>query len=583
MTGVRVPACRTGRMVGLAVAGWLVHAGGAAAFPLLEPTNADTGATATGGGGELAAPDAQDLRHQLQLANGLAAPPGGGWTIVPRLDVQEALNDNVFQVHSPRRADLTTYISPGIAIAGETSHLQLTVNYSPTLEMFMVNGSQNALTQQLNATGLLTLIPDRLYVDLRAIAGVQATSGLLGGYGTLGSAGTAAVSLGGLNGVSGNGLGLTKSNRTQTMSAGISPYVVGRLGSYGDYRIGASLDVSHLDNANGFAVLPLAGGGTSPQTLVTTQQVAHFSSGDYLTAFQDAVDVNFSQSNTTYEQGTNGAIGAALLTGTNASQSETASDQLTWHYDQAIALFASLGWENIRYSGSNGLNVNDATWSVGATLTPNPDSYLTVSYGHQQGADSLTVNAHYLATARTVISANYGSTVGTQLQNLQRQLDLATANGNGGLVNRQTGGPLFNSNNLLNVQPGVYRFNTLSLNTSTTLDRDNISLGVSYTQQSGVGSGQFSGTSTTGGTATAQWIHSLTPVMTLSGALSYSRQDYAGGGGLVQSVSASAVLQYILSETLSTSLRYVFSNQMSSVPSQSLYQDLLIAGFTKQF
>ncbi len=571
-------------MVGLAVAGWLVHAGGAAAFPLIEPTNADTGAAASGAGGtELAAPDAQDLRHQLQLANGLAAPAGGGWTIVPRLDVQEALNDNVFQVASPRRIDLTTYISPGIAIAGETSHLQLMVNYSPTLEMFMVNGSQNALTQQLNAVGLLTLVPDRLYVDLRAIAGVQATNGLLGGYGTLGSAGPAAITAGGVGGVIGNGLGLTKADRTETVSAGISPYVVGRVGSYGDYRIGASLDVSHQANANGFAVLPFGGSGTAPQTLVTTQEVAHFGSGDYLTTLQDSLDLNLTQSNANYDQSNNTTLAAALLNNSTASQSETISDQLTWHYNQTIALFASLGWEVIRYSGSNGLNINDATWSVGTTLTPNPDSYLTVSYGHLQGGDSLTMNGHYLVTARTVVSASYASTIGTQLQNLQRQLDLATASGNGGLVNGQTGGTLFNSNNLLNVQPGVYRFNTFSLNTSTTLDRDNISLGISYTKQAGIGSGQFSGTTTTGENATAQWIHSLTPVMTLSGAVSYSRQDYAHGGGLVQSVAAGAVLQYILTETLSTSLRYVFSNQMSAVPGQSMYQDLLIAGFTKQF
>lgn len=580
MAGARVPTRRTRRMVGLTVAGWLVHAGGALAFPLIEPTTADTGV----GGTELAAPDAQDLRHQLQLANGLAAPAGGGWTIVPRISVQEALNDNLFQVNSPRRADLTTYVSPGIAIAGETSHLQLTVNYAPTLEMNMINGSQNSVTQQLNAIGLLTLVPDRLYVDLRAIAGVQATNGLLGGVGSLGNAGIAPVSSGGLGGLSGNGVGLAKNNRTQTMSFGISPYVVGRLGHFGDYRIGTSVDVSHSSSASGFLVLPFTG-GTAPQTLLTTQQVAHFSSGDYFTNLQDSLDISLSQSNSSFDQTVPSAPGLNVPNNTTTSRNDTVTDQLTWHYSQTVALLGSLGYENIHYSGANGLDIHDITWSVGTTLTPNPDSFITLTYGRQQGADAFNLNANYLLTARTSISASYSNTVGTQLQNLQRQLDLAGSNGNGGLVNGRTQGALFNGSNLLSVQPGVYRFSSFSLNTTTTLDRDTISVALSYTKQTSVGSGQFNSTnsSTTGGYASAQWIHSLTPAMTLSGGVSYSRQNYSNRGGLAQTVSAGAVLQYTLSETVSTSLRYVFSSQSSSTPGLSFYQDLLIAGITKQF
>lgn len=578
MTRARVPIRRTARLVGLAAAGWLAHAGAARAFPQFDPTNADTGAGA--GATDLAAPDAQDLRHQLQIANGLAAPPGGGWTILPRIDVQEMLNDNIFQVSGPRRWDLVTYVSPGIAIAGETSHLQLTVNYSPTLEMYMQNGSQNALTQQLNAIGLLTLVPDRVFVDMRALAGVQATNGILGGMGTLGSGGVASVAVGGTGSVTGNGLGLAKDNRSQTMSFGASPYVLGRLGSYGDYKVGASVDVSHVTNANGFVVLPFSGGGGTAQTLVTTEQMARFTSGDYFTVVQDQLDLHLSQSNGSYDQGSTPAV--ALINQSTTSTRQTASNQVTWHYNESIAVFASLGYENIRYTGLNGLDINDMTWSVGATLTPNQDSFLTLSYGHQEGADSLTMNARYALTARTTVSASYSSTVGTQLQNLQRQLDLATSNGNGGLVNGQTGGTLFNNNNLLNVQPGIYRFNSLTLNTTTVLDRDVINLAVGYTKQNGVGSGLFSGTSSESKYGSVQWIHQMTPAMTLSGAASYTTQTYTVGGN-TQSVAGSAVLQYILSDTLSTSLRYMFTDRTSPVPGQTMYQNLIIVGFTKQF
>lgn len=571
----RETQCRIMPIAVMAAAGWLVQAAGAEAFPLLDQGSAGTEAAAPS---ELSPSDAQDLRHQLQLAGGLAPPPGGGWTIIPSVSLQEAFNDNIFQVHSPRRADLTTYLSPGIAIAGDTSRLQLTARYSPMIEINAINGSQNALTQQLNAVGRLTVVPDRLYIDLRAVAGVQATNGLLGNYSSLGNAGPATASTSGLGTAAGNGIGLAKNNRTQTWSAGISPYTVGRLGSYGDYRIGGSVDVSHSASANDFFAVPF-GGGNSTQSLVTTQQVAHFSSGDYLTSFQDQLDVNLSQSQTKNDLQNSQPF---LTDGTTSSNRESISDQLTYHYNQTWAFFGSLGWEVIKYSGSNQLNINEGTWSIGTTVTPNPDTSVTLSYGRHEGQTAFNFNARYAATARTVVSASYSSTVGTQLQNVQRQLDLAAANQNGGLVNGQTGGTLFNGNTL-GVQPGVYRFNSFVLNSTTNLDRDSLNFSLGYTNQKGVGSGQLSTNSSEVEYGTAQWIHSLTPLMTLSGAASYTRQQYSNGSGLVQSVAMSAALQYTLSETVTTSARYLFNDQIASHPSLSLYQDLFILGITKQF
>ena len=559
-------------------AGWLSQAGSANAFPLIDP-GSDTSPT------ELAPGDAQDLRHQLLLSEGLAPPTGGGWTIIPRMSVFEAFNDNLFQVNSPRRADLTTYVSPGISVAGETSRLRVTATYDPAIEINAINGSQNSLTQQFNLIGQATLIPERLFVDVRGVAGVQASNGLLGGYGTLGAGGPATPSTGGtLGSGSGAGLGLAKNNRTQALAFGVSPYLVGRLGSYGDYRLGASVDVSRYANVNGFFALPF-GGGSNGQTLVTTQQVGHFSSGDYLTALQDQVDILFSQSrNSTQGQGINNGLqtGSAYFDNNTGSDRKTISDQVTYHYNQTLAVFGSLGWEVIRYSGGNSLNINEATWSVGATITPSPDSFLTVRYGRREGANSLGLSARYAVTARTTVSASYGSTVGTQLQNLQRQLDVAGPNGNGGLVNRQTGGTAFNGSTL-SVQPGVYRFNNLTLNATTGLERDTIALAAGYTRQTGIGSGVFSGSVTEVAYGSGQWIHALSPAMTASAAASYTRQQSSGGDGLVQSVAVSAVLQYAISETLTASVRYLFNDQIASRPILNLYQNLFILGLTKQF
>ena len=133
-------------------------------------------------GAALAQPDTEDLRHQMQLLSGFATA-GAGWTILPRLTVEEELNDNEFQQQAPRRWDLITSIAPGVAVVGDLPRIQLRLNYQPTLEMHVKEGSQNVITQQLNADGLLTIIPDLFFVDVRGISGVQATQGGIGGQG----------------------------------------------------------------------------------------------------------------------------------------------------------------------------------------------------------------------------------------------------------------------------------------------------------------------------------------------------------------------------------------------------------------
>jgi hypothetical protein len=71
----------------------VLQAATALAFPFADPSNEDEVPI----GSELTAPEAEDLQHQLQLADGLTAPAGGGWTFMPRFDVQEMLTDNVIQ------------------------------------------------------------------------------------------------------------------------------------------------------------------------------------------------------------------------------------------------------------------------------------------------------------------------------------------------------------------------------------------------------------------------------------------------------------------------------------------------------
>ncbi len=558
----------------------LLRAATALAFPLSDPTNQ----TQVPIGTELTVPEADDLQHQLRLADGLAAPNGGGWTILPRLDVQQMLTDNVLQQNSPRQWDFGTFVSPGIGVAGNSSRLQLTFDYSPTLALYAHTGSLNALTEQLNGVGLVTVVPDLAYINARALAGVHGIYGGIGGLGTVGaSASAASASAATVGSLASNSVGLNKSNEVQTDSFAISPYLLRRFGEYGTGKLGYSLGVTQSSLLTGFASFP--GEGSSQQSQVTNEELAHFATGDFLAKLQDVFDVDLQQSNLNSGGAfVTGTTGLPAASNTITSTGDFISNRVNYVVDRAITVFVSGGHENITYPGVIE-PIDDLTWSIGTTLAPSPSSLLTISYGHLNGFNSLSVDGHYDLTARTTLNVSYGSTFGTQLQNLQGQLNLATVNSNGSLVNAQTGGTLFSNVNALGVQNGVFRTDTLVVGGRTTLDRDIVSANVFLSKQTQIG--VANSPASTSDVFTLQWTHELQADLTMSAAVAYSWQNQTSGAvlnpGESRSVAASMALQYQISQSLGASVRYAFFDRQSAVGSFSFYQNLLIIGVAKTF
>ena len=571
------PVGRTAkRMLGVVVSCCLGHAGTGFAFPLLELPNQNSGPAIT----DLATPDEQDLRHQLQLVNGL--PIGKqGWTFIPRLGIEEAFTDNILQVNTPRRWDLTTYIAPGIAITADTRRLRLRLDYSPILVLNARTGSQNALNQQLNATATVTAIDELAFVDLRALAGVQSTRGGIGGAGTIGAGDVGGITAGG--GISTRGF--DRQSEVQTTSAAISPYLLHQFGEYGTGRLGYSLGVAQYSPISGFKFFPIPTGGGA-QSLITMEEFAEFKSGEYFGDVQDTLSVDLTQSNSSYQGNQFGTTGNTFNPYSNTSVRNIITNQVSYAVNHSIAVNVSVGHETIRYAGVNRLTIDDFTWSVGATLTPNPNSTITFSYGHQQGADAFSFDARYQLTPRVLLTGSYSNTVGTQLENVQRQLNQGVINTNGGFVSGTTGGPLFGGTNALAIQPGVFRYHSFSASATTTLERDTIALVFFLTNQATAGAtttGQFSSDATT---AQLSWMRDLRPDLKLSSSASYSLLSGGGGGGGGgggTTVAFNTALQYAMTDSLTTSVRYTYFNRSSRAAVLNIYENLLIFGITKLF
>lgn len=559
LTALRSLPCH----VGLAALACCIQTGTATAFPVTDQSNPPLVPT----GADLAAPDVHDLQHQMGLTSGFGGfGTEGGWTILPRITAEEAFTDNVYEVQSPRRWDLTTVLSPGVIVLGDTSRVQLRLNYAPTLEMHVEAGDQNVLAQQLNAVGTVTLVPDLFYVDVRALAGVQATNGGLGGLGGLGQTGTGPVTASSVAPTTEQGL--SKGNRSQTAIISISPYILNQFGDFGTLKVGASFSQSSTSELKGFAPIPLVSQGTNSQTQSGLEEYAQFQTGDEFAVLRDTFSADGRQT-------------TSSGTGSNYSSRETANNRLDYEISRSIDVYGQVGWENINYSGANGVNINGPTWEIGTVLTPNPDSQLMIGYGRQNGGDSFTFSGRYSITARTTLTGSYNNGVGTQLDQLGNQLGQAGVANDGSLVNSQTGGPLFVGNNALGVSGGVFRFNYLSFNATTFLDRDEFALTVAHSEETQIGRGT-SGASNGVWTGTLFWTRQFTADLVGSATASYSLGSPIAGEQS-NSLLTSLSLQYILSETVSTFVRYSFYDRQSKIAGLSFYQDLVLVGITKQF
>ena len=214
-----------------------------------------------------------------------------------------------------------------------------------------------------------------------------------------------------------------------------------RFGDLGTGKTGLSLNHSSTAVTSGFAPMPFSGGGADAISQNTLGEFASFATGQEFSALRDTVTLNGSQSQSSGSYG-------------GGSSRDIANNRLDYAINTDLSVYGTIGWEYINYGGGNHLNIDDMTWSFGTTWTPNPDSTVTIGYGHQNGANSLTFSGHYALTARTMLTGSYTNGVGTQLEQVSNQLDNGAVNNNGNTVNSQTGGPLFVGNNALGVAPG---------------------------------------------------------------------------------------------------------------------------------
>lgn len=525
------------------------------------------------------------VHYQVQTAGGAAAASGAqGWVIVPRIDLLGVLTDNALQVSSPRQADIGSIIAPGVTVSADTSRLQLRFDYSPVLSVYTRTSSQNSMSHYVNASGLLTVIPESLFVDLRAVAGVQP---IRGGFAAMNGFGLGLPQSSSLGVSIVNSAILNRGNQSQVVSAGISPYLVRDFGDYGTLRLGSSLQASSQSSVSGFGTLPFTTIGDDVQAQITMEQTARFVTGDILGRVQNVTEGRLSQTPFSSNTGTS-TFGRQF--GDAYSSQQIITNRTAYAINHSVTVFGTLGYQNLVYRGGLDQKVTGLVWNIGTTLRPNSDSHMTISFGRQDGRESLGFDGKYQVTSRTMVSGSYSSTLTTQLQNLQRQLDLGVLGTGGVLVDSQTGAPLVIGNNGQATQPGLFRYDVFNLSVQTTLSRDFLTLVlVSSTQRPA--NGAATRASTTTKTISGSWARELRSDLLLNTVISYTSQTSGDSSSIGKTLAASIGVNYLISGSLTGRLRYSYFSRQSDIATavnqglgrSNFSQNLVTIGFTKTF
>jgi uncharacterized protein (PEP-CTERM system associated) len=504
-----------------------------------------------------------DLRALVTgLDSGPAVPHA--LTFTPSIGVQEMFTDNVFQVANPKRADAVTFITPTLALSGETSRLSTNLYYAPSAQIYANTSQQNQVAQNFGGQALVTVVPDTLFIDLR-------------GSGSQQSANNSTPQASG-NQFTGNTPFLSNNNRIQDTTFSVSPYVTHRFG--GDLTATAGYVASYVSQQEGSNVNNQQSFINNPfnenfgnDTTWTNEEYATFTTGENFGRFNDSLRLDASQT-----------TGSGVL---DNARRTTAINYVSYAIDRQFALLASGGYEDIKYSGLPPIHINDEVWSGGVRWTPNPNSTVTVSYGHKDGFNSASLSLAYSLTARTRVFASYHEGLTSSAQELQDDLANSTVDQYGNTLDAISGAPLMIGDSLLGQQQNLYRLKEFTATLITALPRDTISLSVQQETRTIVSSASEFGQSAfsdRGISAFLNWTHELTPIMSVSGNLGYATTTTETMPSTTErSVTAGVQTAYAFSPSLTGNAQYYVTSNSVNVSQDNYVENVFLVGLRKSF
>lgn len=482
--------------------------------------------------------------------SGLATPFELGnrpYAFRPSLGVELLATNNLFQTSQDQRGDFVAMISPTIEAAVSTARLSGALRYSPTLRLYANYPNNNGFDQFGDAMLLAAVVPGVFYVDLRGSASVLPA--------TLGQ-------------IPGSGQFAVGNETMQTYTAQVTPFLTYRFGSTATAQVGYSLQYSE----QGWADFNNTGTAGSPANFLAHRGFAVVRSGEDFgrLALQARVDgIRY--------------VGDGIYDGAHRFISAL---EVRYAITHSIALLGEIGYQSESFSGTNPINIEDAIWSVGLRLKPNPDSLVIVRFGHRDGYNSFSLNAGVAVGVRTDLFATYRDSIGTSLTEAQDLLATTTTDSLGNPVDSQTGAPVVLINSFLGISNTLYRLRLGTASIRHHWARDAFTLSGTWQEQIPLTSANnaFNVGTNSGVYAGFSWAHEFSPRTTGVATAQYGWVAYTQPGQGSNNIAAlSGTLVHWLSETLAAALQASWSNNNYSQPGQGYSQFVVRVGLRKSF
>ncbi|HKU93790.1 MAG TPA: TIGR03016 family PEP-CTERM system-associated outer membrane protein [Vineibacter sp.] len=468
------------------------------------------------------------------------------YAIRPSIGVEAlATND---KARTDGRSNVVTTIAPSLEAAVDTSRLFGTLRYTPALRLYGTRFNQIDVDQVGDGRLLAALVPGLFYVDMRGAASVVSVRpGVIPGSGQF----------------------VNRRETAQTYTAQVTPFLVQRFGSAASLQVGYSFQYSRQTGANSSQSIPdgLAEGYTAHRGFAVLR------SGEDLgrLALQARIDGTRFVGNGIYDD----------------AHRFVAALETRYAILRNVALLGEIGYESLRYAGTNPHSIQDPIWSVGLRLTPRPDSIVIIRYGRHSGFNSFSLNAGVALGVRTDLFATYKETLSTSLSEAQDLLATTTTDALGNPVDSQSGAPVVLIPPFLGLSDTLFRMRTGTVSLRYHWPRDVFTLSGTWQKQDPVTSASTaqSAVSSRGIYAAFNWRHEFSPRTTGMATVQYGRVSSAQfGQGTGNVYSAAATLAHELSDKLTASLQFAWTRDNArTTASETNQQFVFRAGLRRTF
>jgi uncharacterized protein (PEP-CTERM system associated) len=478
----------------------------------------------------------------LLFAGSALAEPG--IQLTPSVGLQETYTSNAAGSVSSK-PDTVTQISPGISVHGETPYLVVDGDYTPTYNHFNTNSSPDRVDQALNANGTFKPIENVLTMDFQAFAQQAAGNG---------------------NFTNVAGAFVPSVDRVLYYSAVASPH----------YSTHFS-DIATLDAYYRLTSTNTSDQGFHPgQPSNSTNSLGHnmelaIASGDSLGRAGVRLDLNY-----------------GLTTGSGINTESTNSAYVvgtSFHINRTYQLTGSIGYQTIDYPPQGhvlGYRSAGLTWSIGATITPNAVSSISIGYGLNQGSYDPSVQIGYALGPRTNLIVSYVVTIQNQLTSTVQNLHYLTYDQFGNAIDSRTGLPFSAVNQTFGSQNVLFRDKPALITLSHQFFRSGISLTASYDVRESLSEPKQSDRAWG---LSVNYNRDFTPL--IQGSVGFGFTNHLSSGlGVTEhtkNYSATASLIYKISDTATATLTQTYYGLTSNVPTDTFSNEQLTIGIRKSF